>query len=140
MTIQECREKWESLDKTSLPALFEFLGTPVPESSEAISILEYANKVMNVIREQRIKTAKMPWEVKVIEMTCSAPSQWEGQTVEGDLFLIRYRWGVLRVDLWGRTIYLKQINEDSLHGVMSWREMAEHLREVLSITSLPKEG
>lgn len=143
MTTQECHEKWAALDKTSLVCLFVFLREmqDVEPNGETLKIHEAATQTMNILREEVIKGFRLPLEMKVIEMTCSAcPSQWEGETINGDPVYIRYRWGMLRCDVWGRTIFLQRINEDDLHGMLGWREMAEHLRHIISIPNLPKEA
>ena len=68
-------------------------------------------------------------KIKSITMTCFAcPSQWEGKFEDGSDLYIRYRWGFLRVDQNGASVWGKQIGE-GLDGVID-------LKEVLTITGL----
>lgn len=60
-----------------------------------------------------------------LEITCGAcPSQWEGETVEGKSFYARYRWGFLRVDINGETVFSINYGDDNC-GVMDTDEMCE---------------
>jgi hypothetical protein len=66
--------------------------------------------------------------VKTITQTCFAcPSQWEGQTTNGDSIYVRHRWGTLRVDLNGKTVLSKDVG-DGLSGVMNLDEVKRHTR------------
>jgi hypothetical protein len=78
-------------------------------------------------------------KVKHLEMTCWAcPSQWEGETVDGQSIYIRYRWGHLTCHvpypdsygLYREPLYTKQIG-DPMHGVLDWDEMKSYLADVL---------
>ena len=63
--------------------------------------------------------------VKELENTCMAcPSQWEGKTVANEEVYIRYRWGTLRVDLNGETIFSADCG-DAYDGSMETDEMLE---------------
>lgn len=59
-----------------------------------------------------------------LKQTCHAcPSQWEGKTDNGKDVYIRYRWGILRVDLNGSEIFCEDIAGDGLDGVLSTEEL-----------------
>ena len=69
-------------------------------------------------------------EIKSITQTCSAcPSQWEGETVDGQEIYICYRWGTLRIDLDGETIFEQAIG-GSLDGYMEWEDVEDILEEL----------
>ena len=69
-------------------------------------------------------------EVKEIDQTCIAcPSQWEGTTVDGEELYIRYRWGMLRIDLDGETIFEQQLG-DGLDGWIEWEDIENILEEL----------
>ena len=69
-------------------------------------------------------------EIGIITQTCYAcPSQWEGETVDGEHIYIRYRWGNLRIDLNGSTIF-EQVMGDSLDGVIEWEDVEDVLEEL----------
>lgn len=51
--------------------------------------------------------------VKEIQQTCGAcPAQWEGETDTHERVYVRYRWGVLRVDINDRTVFQEFLGED----------------------------
>jgi hypothetical protein len=55
--------------------------------------------------------------------TCnSCPSQWTAETPERREVFIRYRYGYLRVDLDGETVYAEQ-HGDGLDGTMDTERM-----------------
>ena len=61
--------------------------------------------------------------LKTLEMTCGAcPSQWDGETENGAYVYIRYRYGLLRVDMDQQTVFEATVG-DSLGGVMGTDEM-----------------
>lgn len=74
----------------------------------------------------------MALKIKRIEQTCFAcPSQWEGETEDGHDFYIRYRWGVLRLDIDGVTAESFGLG-DGLDGVLSTEDMLRHLSHVIA--------
>ncbi len=73
----------------------------------------------------------MRYTIQTLEMTCDAcPSQWEGTTIKGRKIYIRYRWGYLRVDIDGKTIYMKS-HGDGLDGMMDTDDMLKHVKSFL---------
>jgi hypothetical protein len=61
--------------------------------------------------------------VTSLEQTCYAcPSQWEGETDNGDYVYIRYRWGHLTVSVNGEQIFATD-HGNSLDGVLSYDEL-----------------
>jgi hypothetical protein len=69
-------------------------------------------------------------KVKKIDHTCIAcPSQWEGTTVDGKELYVRYRWGILRIDLDGETIFKQQLG-DELDGIIEWEDIEDILEEL----------
>lgn len=71
-----------------------------------------------------------------VEKTCSAcPSQWEAETVDDRFVYVRYRWGVLRVELadskddwWGRRGKIYYCSEEiggPFDGEIDWDEVRE---------------
>ena len=82
-----------------------------------------------------------------LEQTCSAcPSQWDAQTSDGRYVYIRYRWGMLRVDLapsreaWvdERTTLCYVPHGDSMAGELSTEEMTSLLAGLLDFSQLTK--
>ena len=62
-------------------------------------------------------------KVNSIKQTCGAcPSQWEGETDDKKYVYVRYRWGVLRVDVDSKTIY-GEVHGDSLDGYLAYDEL-----------------
>ena len=69
-------------------------------------------------------------EIKEITQTCYAcPSQWEGTTVDGEAIYIRYRWGILRIDLDHETVFEQDMG-DELDGYLDWEEVEDILEEL----------
>lgn len=67
------------------------------------------------------------WTVVDLRQTCYAcPSQWEGRLADGREVYVRYRHGVLRMDIDGRTAYRLE-HGDGLDGFMTTEEMMRHL-------------
>jgi hypothetical protein len=70
---------------------------------------------------------------KNLEQTCFAcPSQWEGETVDGKKFYIRYRFGWLSLHLFkyefaDSIVIAEMAVGPSMRGIMSFEEMQEHL-------------
>lgn len=70
--------------------------------------------------------------VKIAEITqtCYAcPSQWEGETIDGEEIYIRYRWGTLRIDIDGETEFEQQMGND-LDGYIDWEDVEDILEEL----------
>lgn len=66
-------------------------------------------------------------KIKTLIQTCAAcPSQWEGKLESGEDIYIRYRWGVLRIDINGQTVH-KEFLGDDLDGYLSTEELKQHL-------------
>ena len=66
--------------------------------------------------------------------TCNAcPAQWDGKTSDGGDLYIRYRWGYLRVDLNGETIWGAPVGEDQWDGTLNEEQLAEHTRGLLEL-------
>lgn len=67
-----------------------------------------------------------------LEKTCAAcPSQWEGETLEGDYIYIRYRWGYLSVTLDSEEVFGEEIGED-MDGIMDFYELEEATKEKIT--------
>jgi hypothetical protein len=75
-----------------------------------------------------------------LKQTCSAcPSQWDAQTSDGRYVYIRYRWGMLRVDIaasreaWvdERTTLCYVPHGDSMAGSLSTEDMKRLLLPLL---------
>lgn len=61
--------------------------------------------------------------IATITKTCdSCPSQWEGKFDNGDDLYVRYRWGHLRVDRNGFTVFHKEIG-GGFDGTISTKKM-----------------
>jgi len=58
----------------------------------------------------------------------ACPSQWEGETAEGEDLYVRYRYGNLRVDIGGETAFSDSVG-DGLDGTISWEEVVSHVME-----------
>lgn len=70
-------------------------------------------------------------KIKEIKQTCYAcPSQWEGKTTDDEEVYIRYRYGYLRCDINGKTVYKAQIGDD-LDGCIDLEEALEHMFHVI---------
>jgi len=66
-------------------------------------------------------------KIKFLEnLQSSCPSQWKGETEDGETVYIRYRWGYLSVDI-GINDSLEKQAGDSFDGTMSNEEIKEHL-------------
>ena len=73
----------------------------------------------------------MDIEVKdLIRFTSYCPTQWEGETANGEEVYIRYRWGFLRVDINGEEVFGVQIG-DEFDGVLTDEEMKEATKGIL---------
>lgn len=69
--------------------------------------------------------------VKSIKQTCCAcPSQWVGETDDGQTIYARYRWGCFSLDLDGAEVLRKQVG-DEFDGTMETEEMQAHTAEFL---------
>lgn len=69
-------------------------------------------------------------EIKEITQTCNAcPSQWEGITMDGEEIYVRYRWGVLQIDLDGETVFQQGLG-DSLDGYIEWEDVEDILEDL----------
>lgn len=69
-----------------------------------------------------------PLKFKTLEQTCGAcPSQWEGKAETGEEIYIRYRWGVLRLDVNNTTVYQEAIGA-SMDGLIDEGLMLNRLR------------
>ena len=58
------------------------------------------------------------------------PAQWDGETDNGKKVYIRYRWGVLTIDLNGEEVFSVKAGEE-FDGVMSDEEMKEVTKSVI---------
>ena len=90
-------------------------------------------KTVNELREKRIKELSYPLLVKEMEQVQIAePAVWRGVTEEGDLITVRFRWGMLSVDVWGRVIDIKEVRKEP-GGTIDWAEMHKETRNLLHI-------
>lgn len=70
-------------------------------------------------------------KVRNLNQTCFAfPSQWEGETTEGENFYARYRWGWFYAEIDGKLIYEWESGDD-FDGVMPEEEMMNHLKDIV---------
>ena len=73
-------------------------------------------------------------KVSRIAQTCPAcPSQWEGKGENGEDIYIRYRWGVLELDIDGETVYFIQ-HGGEYSGVLGTDEMEKLLSDYLDFS------
>jgi hypothetical protein len=64
-------------------------------------------------------------KLRNLVQTCDAcPSQWEAETTDGQRVYVRYRWGHLRVELDGQSVY-EADHGDPLDGDMTTERMLE---------------
>jgi hypothetical protein len=70
---------------------------------------------------------------KIIETCGACPSQWSGRTDDDKYLYIRYRWGFLRIELEGDTIFEGTFG-DSLDGVMTFEELVEHTAQEIDFS------
>ena len=74
----------------------------------------------------------MKIEVKFLNRyTSYCPTQWEGETTNGEDVYIRYRWGFLRVDIDGEVVFGEQIG-GAFDGVLSDEEMKEATKDKIT--------
>jgi hypothetical protein len=67
-----------------------------------------------------------------LRMTCSAcPAQWEGETIDGESFYARYRWGGLSVEVGGEEIFYARAG-DALDGMMSTEQLVRLTGEAVA--------
>lgn len=76
-----------------------------------------------------------------VRQTCSAcPSQWDGETDDGKMVYVRFRWGHLAVtvgkDIWGETPdgvrVVDLYHGDGLAGFMDYMELRELTKDVVT--------
>lgn len=81
----------------------------------------------------------MKTRIASIKQTCFAcPSQWEGQTSDGRVVYVRYRWGGLSVSF-GNSLrdaisgndYLYADAGDGMDGLMTYEELKTHFTNVI---------
>ena len=54
----------------------------------------------------------------------SCPSEWVGVTTEGQEVYVRYRWGILRIDLDDNVFFQAEVG-DPFDGVLTYAELRE---------------
>jgi len=59
------------------------------------------------------------------------PTQWDGETDNGEKVYIRYRWGVLTVDLNGEEVFSVKAGEE-FDGIMSDEDMKEFTKSLIN--------
>jgi hypothetical protein len=70
--------------------------------------------------------------VREIRKTCSAcPAQWEGFTRDGRGIYVRFRYGSLRIDISGETVFRRELS-DGLDGCLSYAQLKEATVEQFS--------
>lgn len=70
-------------------------------------------------------------KVKEIKETCAGcPSQWEGTLKNGASLYIKYRYGTLRIDVAGTTLYTKNVG-GPLDGCMTFNELKKETKGIL---------
>lgn len=67
----------------------------------------------------------------LIRYSSFCPTQWDGETTNGEELYIRYRWGVLTIDLNGKEVFSVKAGEE-FDGVMSDEEMKEFTKPVIN--------
>ncbi len=77
-----------------------------------------------------------PQKVVEIRQTSEAcPAQWEGKTENGQSLYIRFRWGVLRAELDGETVF-QGPHGGPLDGLIELGAVARLTRGVLDFTGV----
>jgi hypothetical protein len=70
-------------------------------------------------------------ECAALRQTCSAcPSQWDGETSDGKVVYIRFRWGRLTAMV-GNDVVFSETTSDPLDGYLSEDEMRAKLAGVM---------
>lgn len=108
------------------PMKFEICSSDIKRVTETLAkhgLMRCSkSEYLDATRETRFQVARL-------ERTCyESPSQWEGETTDSKEIYIRYRWGTLRADIDGETIY-KRKEKVSWDGFMTDNEMVERLEE-----------
>lgn len=70
------------------------------------------------------------YRIKLDYFHGACPTQGEGETDDGFSVYVRYRHGILRVDIAGVTIFRKYCGDD-LDGVMNFEELKIHTKGVI---------
>jgi hypothetical protein len=66
-------------------------------------------------------------ELLELKETCGGcPAQWEGKTKDGAYVYLRKRWGCLRIDVSGVTVYEFE-GSDNWDGCLDFDELKHHL-------------
>jgi hypothetical protein len=58
------------------------------------------------------------------------PTQWDGETTNGEKVYIRYRWGVLTVDIDGEEVFSAKAGKE-FDGIMGDEEMKELTKPII---------
>lgn len=65
-------------------------------------------------------------DLSTLRQTCSAcPSQWEGKLTNGSNLYVRYRYGTLRVDIDGQSVFSTDIG-DQWDGSITWENVIRY--------------
>lgn len=67
-------------------------------------------------------------KIKLTELKqtcCACPTQFEATDSNGDEYYFRYRWGVMRIDKNGDTIFREQFG-DKYDGLCDFNDFIEH--------------
>lgn len=68
--------------------------------------------------------------IKELQQTCGAcPTQYSGTTIDGKQVYIRFRYGILRIEINGNTVFRAGIS-DGLDGVISLDEIKKATRHL----------
>ncbi len=75
-----------------------------------------------------------PIVITELTETCGGcPAQWEGKTTDGAEVYIRFRWGGLRLDIDGSTVFTWEDPQDDWRGVMDTDELRHRLKGVAEL-------
>ena len=69
---------------------------------------------------------------KLIKTCGACPTQWEGETSDGDDVYIRYRWGYLSVRINNEEIFGVQLS-DNLDGYLEYDELKKQINSFMII-------
>lgn len=70
--------------------------------------------------------------IRIVRTCVACPSQWDGWDEKGNSFYIKYRNGILRVDVNCKETFRKPLS-DGLHGFMEYEDLKKHLSGFVSL-------
>lgn len=67
----------------------------------------------------------------LIRYSSFCPTQWEGETTNGEEVYIRYRWGFLSIDINGEEVFGVKVGEE-FDGMMNDEDMKEFTKSAIN--------